>query len=65
MDDIDNDYLFGEKFEEKLVTVTNAEHKSRSVFNDLNNKTSLCRSSFDVSSHFVEAFYPWNVVSFF
>ena len=32
LDAIDNDYLFGEKFEEQLSKITSAKQKSKSIF---------------------------------
>ena len=32
LDDMENPYLFGEKFEEKLIKVTSAIQKSKSIF---------------------------------
>ena len=35
LDDMENPYLFGEKFEEKLIKITSAKQKSKSVFTAL------------------------------
>ena len=35
LDDVENPYLFGEKFEEKLIKLTSAKLKSESIFTDL------------------------------
>ena len=41
LDAIDNDYLFGEKFEEQLPKITSAKQKSKSVFTGLQRKPDM------------------------
>ena len=35
LDDMENPYLFGEKFDEKLIKITSAKQKSKSIFTGL------------------------------
>ena len=41
LDAIDNDYLFGEKFEEQLPKITSAKQKSKSIFTGLQRKPDM------------------------
>ena len=48
---LDNDYLFGEKFEEQLSKITTAKQKSKPVFTGLQRKPNTMNQFVNLVNH--------------
>ena len=53
LDDVENPYLFGEKFEKKLIKLTSAKQKSKSIFTGLQQKKTTFSSRLNSNQPFL------------
>ena len=60
MDDMENPYLFGEKFEEKLIKIASAKQKSKSIFISLQQSKPIFSSRPNYNQPFLSGAIPGN-----